>query len=197
MGQFDVLDKLVADGNGYLITSQVLNNGISKPTLAKYISKRKMERVAHGVYLSDDSWPDELYQLHLSCQKIVFSHETALMLHGLMEREPRLTSVTVKVGYNATHLRKKGIRVYQVKAGIAELGVTNAVTAFGNTVRVYDMERTICDIIQRKEYMDIQVFQYALKEYMASRRKNLPNLMEYAKVLQIEDKVRTYTEVML
>ena len=197
MGQFDVLDKLVADGNGYLITSQVLNNGISKPTLAKYISKRKMERVAHGIYLSDDSWPDELYQLHLSCQRIVFSHETALMLHGLMEREPRLTSVTVKVGYNATHLRKKGIRVYQVKASIAELGVTNAVTAFGNTVRVYDMERTICDIIQRKEYMDIQVFQYALKEYMASRRKNLPNLMEYAKVLQIEDKVRTYTEVML
>ena len=68
MGQFDVLDKLVADGNGYLITSQVLNNGISKPTLAKYISERRMERVAHGIYLSDDAWPDELYQLYLSCQ---------------------------------------------------------------------------------------------------------------------------------
>lgn len=197
MAQFDVLDKMVADGNGYLITSQVLNNGISKPTLAEYISKHKMERVAHGIYLSDDSWPDELYQLYLSCQRIVFSHETALMLHGLMEREPKVTSVTVKAGYNATHLRKKGIRVYQVKADIAELGVTNAVTAFGNVVRVYDMERSICDIIHRKRDMDIQVFQYALKEYMASRRKNLPNLMEYAKILQIEDKVRTYTEVML
>lgn len=197
MGQFDVLDKLVADGNGYLITSQVLNNGISKPTLAKYISERRMERVAHGIYLSDDAWPDELYQLYLSCQRIIFSHETALMLHGLMEREPKVTSVTVKAGYNATHLRKKGIRVFQVKSGIAELGVTNAVTAFGNTVRVYDMERTICDIIHRKAVMDIQVFQYALKEYMTSKRKILPNLMEYAKILQIEDKVRIYTEVML
>ena len=188
---------MVADGNGYLITSQVLNNGISKPTLAEYISKHKMERVAHGIYLSDDSWPDELYQLYLSCQRIVFSHETALMLHGLMEREPKVTSVTVKAGYNATHLRKKGVRVYQVKADVAELGAENIQTGYGNTVRVYDMERTICDILRYKDDMDIQVFRYAMKEYMQDGRKNLNRLMAYAKVFRMENTVRTYTEVML
>ena len=70
-----------------------------------------MERVARGVYLSADAWPDELYLLSLSNSRIVFSHETALFLHGLMEREPKDTSVTVRAGYNASHLRSKGIRV--------------------------------------------------------------------------------------
>lgn len=197
MTRFELLDELVEKGNGYLQTSQVLENGISKPTLADYVNKRNMERVAQGVYLSEDGWKDELYILHLSNSRIIFSHETALFLHGLMEREPKDISVTVRAGYNATHLRKKGTRVYQVKPEIEELGITDIQTNFGNTIRAYDMERTICDVIRYKEAMDVQVFQYAMKEYMGSTHKNLTHLMTYAKKLHIESAVRTYTEVML
>jgi len=197
MTRFELLDELVEKGNGYLHTSQVLENGISKPTLADYVNKRNMERVAQGVYLAENAWKDELYILHLSNSRIIFSHETALFLHGLMEREPKDISVTVRAGYNATHLRKKGIRVYQVKPEIEELGITDIQTNFGNTVRAYDMERTICDVIRYKEAMDVQVFQYAMKEYMGSTNKNLNHLMTYAKKLHIESAVRTYTEVML
>ncbi len=107
MTRFDVLDKLVETGNGYLCTSQVVENGISKPTLAEFVRVRNMGRVAQGVYLAENAWPDELYLLSLSNSQVVFSHETALFLHGLMEREPKFTSVTVKAGYNASHLRKK------------------------------------------------------------------------------------------
>lgn len=197
MTQFELLDKLVEKGNGYLQTFQVLEKGISKPTLADYVNKRNMERVAQGVYLAEDAWKDELYILHLSNSRIIFSHETALFLHGLMEREPKDISVTVRAGYNASHLRKKGIRVYQVKPEIEELGITNIQTNFGNIIRAYDMERTICDVIRYKEAMDVQVFQYAMKEYMGSANKNLNHLMTYAKKLHIESAVRTYTEVML
>lgn len=197
MTRFEILDELVEKGNGYLLTYQVLKNGISKPTLADYVNKRNMERVAQGVYLAEDAWKDELYILHLSNSRIIFSHETALFLHGLMEREPKDISVTVRAGYNASHLRKKGICVYQVKPEIEELGIMDIQTSFGNTVRAYDMERTICDVIRYKEAMDIQVFQYAMKEYMGSVNKNLNHLMTYAKKLHMESAVRTYTEVML
>ena len=114
-----------------------------------------------------------------------------------MEREPKFISVTVKAGYNATHLRKKGVRVYQVKPDAAELGAIEIETSFGNAVRAYDMERTICDIIRYKDSIDVQVFQYAMKEYMSSDHKNLNHLMDYAGRFQIESAVRTYTEVML
>lgn len=59
------------------------------------------------------------------------------------------------------------------------------------------MDRTLCDIIKNKKKMDIQVFQTAVREYMKSNRKNLPNLINYARILKIEDTVRTYTEVLL
>lgn len=197
MNQFSLLDNLVSSNNGYLLTSQVLENNISKPVLADYVRKRNLERVAHGVYLSKDAWTDYLYQLSLQNKRVVFSHETALFLHGLMEREPNSVSVTVPAGYNATHLRRKSLRVYQVKPDIFSLGQTKLLTSFGNPICAYDMERTICDILRHKEKMDIQVFQYAMKEYMANSRKNLTRLMSYAKVFRIESIVRTYTEVLL
>ena len=195
--RFDLLDEMVDQGNGYLRTAEVVAQGISKPTLAEYVQARNMERVAQGIYLSEEAWPDELFQLSAANSRIIFSHETALSLHGLMEREPSGISVSVKAGYNASHLRQKGIRVYQVKADIYSLGITEVETAWGHSVPAYDRERTICDMLLRKRFMDIQIFQYAMKEYMADHRKNLNHLMLYAEKLHIADAMRMYTEVML
>lgn len=197
MGKFGFLDAMVERGNGYLLTSDVIREGISKPTLASYVRYRSMERVGKGIYFSDDAWPDELYLLHLQSRRIYFSHETALFLHGLMEREPSKITVTVKAGYNASHLRKKNIHVYQVKEEVYNLGASGVQTNYGNYVSVYDRERTICDLIKNKGNTDIQVFQNAMKEYMRSDGKNLLNLMDYASKLHVEDEVRKYTEVML
>ncbi|MBQ9708941.1 MAG: type IV toxin-antitoxin system AbiEi family antitoxin domain-containing protein [Firmicutes bacterium] len=187
---------LVKDGNGYLLTSTVVEHFISKHTLADYVRKNGLQKVAHGVYMSEDTWLDELYVLYLRNRKIIFSYETALYLHGLSDREPFYTTVTVPKGYNAEHLKAKGIHVSYIKDEWYEVGLSKVQTNMGNTVPVYDRERTICDIIRNKKDIEIQTYQTAIKEYM-SGKKNLPNLMNYARLFNIEKDVRTYTEVML
>ena len=191
MTKFEILDQLVSERNGYLQTADVLANSISKHTLADYVKKKRMERVAHGVYMSEDAWPDDYYLLYMRNKKIIFSFESALYLYG----EPSKTTVTVPEGYNSTHLSRQGIKVIHTKWH--ELGADLIQTNFGNTVPVYDRERTICDIIRNKKNVEIQTFQTAMKEYMRSAGKRLDNLMRYAKALGIESEVRTYTEVML
>ena len=75
--------------------------------------------------------------------------------------------------------------------------ITKVKTAFGNEVPVYDRERAICDMIRCRKDTEVQTFRTAMREYMSSKKKNLGNLMRYAKRLGIEDNVRIYTEVML
>ena len=197
MKKNEVLEELLKEGNGYLFTKDVVAKGISKTYLAKFVKKMNLEHVAIGVYMNPNEWRDELYLLSLKNPKAIFSHETALFLHGFMEREPSLIYMSVSQGYNATHLREKGVKVFQVRENRRLLGKTEILTSFGNKVAVYDKERTICDIIQRKESMDIQVFQTAMKEYIASKDKNLSNLMKYAFLFGVEEEVRRYTEVLL
>lgn len=197
MTKQDIMDNLLEQNNGYLLTADVVGAGISKPYMQDFVKKRSLERVAQGVYMSEDAWLDELYIIHLRNKEVVFSHETALHLHGLMEREPTEIMLTVGRAYNASHLRSKGYLVHTVSKELLEMGKATAETAYGNTVSVYDIDRTICDMVRCKDKMDIQVFGTAMKEYMQSRKKNLNSLMTYAKAFGIEDTVRMYTEVML
>lgn len=191
------LDELVNEHNGYLITSIVEEEGFSRQSVLQYAKKNNFERVAQGIYIASDIWPDDLYISQLKNKETVYSFETALYLHGLMDKEPTFTNVTVNYGYNATHLKNKGIKVHTAISDIYNLGIEPITTQFGNVVKAYDMERTICDIVKYKKYMDIQVFTTALKEYAKSKNKRISVLMDYAKRLKVSDKVRTYMEVLL
>ena len=122
--------------------------------------------------MTDDAWPDYLYVIHLRNKEAVFSHESALAMHGLMEREAPGIMVTVNRTYNASHLRQDGCTVYTVKPELYDMGLTEGQTFYGNTVRLYDMDRTICDIIKHKKKIALQTYQTAIKEYMRSPKKN-------------------------
>ena len=191
------ITELIQLHGGYLLFSEAQKLGISKTYLQKYVADNALERVAHGLYKSPDVWTDDLYILALKNEKAVCSFDTALMLHGLTEREHADIFVTVPRKYNASHLRSKGIVVYQVKEEWVNLGRTIAKTTYGNEVSVYDMERTICDMLRVKDKKDPQMFAYAIKEYAKSAKKNLPRLMKYAKEFGVEAELRQYMEVLL
>ena len=70
-------------------------------------------------------------------------------------------------------------------------------TPFGNPVRVYDAERTICDIIRSRSGIEMQTFQTALRQYAARKEKDLCRLMRYAEMFHVEKLLRQYLEVLL
>ncbi len=197
MTKTEKLNDLIKLSNGYLYIADAEKLGISKVYIREYVLANNLERVAHGLYKSSDVWTDDLYILTFNNKKAVYSFDTALMLNGLTEREPSEIFVTVSRSYNASHLRSKGIIVNYVKDEWLDLGRTVAKTVYGNEVSVYDMERTICDIIRVRDKKDPQMFTYAIKEYAKSANKNLPRLMKYAKEFGVEAELRKYMEVLL
>ena len=197
MSQFETLDLLFQQQGGTVRTAQAIEAGVSKPTFYDYVKAHGMEKVAHGIYASPDVWRDSMYLIHLRCKQAVFSHESALLFHDLTDREPLRYVITVKTGYNPSVLKKEGLRVYTVKEDLHSIGCTTAQTPFGHTVPVYDMERTICDLLRSRSRIEEQSFQSALKQYAVRTDKNLRTLMRYAKLFHVEKKLRQYLEVLL
>ena len=197
MSQFQQLDQLLEHQDGMLRTGQVLAAGISKPVFYQFVQSRGLEQAAHGIYLSKDAWVDAMYLLHLRCPQAIFSHETALFFHDLTDREPLAYSITVKTGYNPTRLKGEGVQVFTIKAELHEVGLTTAQTPFGHDVPVYDMERTICDVLRSRNHIEMQTFQGALKAYARRSDKDLWTLVRYAKLFRVEKILRQYLEVLL
>ena len=197
MNYQDKLARLIDVKDGLIFTKEVEEAGIPRQYLNILVKENKLERVAHGVYLTPDTFDDEMYILQAKNQRAIFSHETALYLHDLIDRDPIEWSVTVPYGYNATHLRNEGVKVCTVKKPLYQMGVTELRTIYGRPIKAYNKERTICDIIRNRNNMDIAILNEAIKRYLGTKAKNIPLLLRYAKELGVQNYLRKYMEILL
>ena len=197
MNAQDRLQRLSDENNGILKASMAAEAGISRPTLSSFLRRNGYERVFPGIYCAPGVWTDDLFVLQLRCPNAIFSHETALYLHGLTDREPFAPSVTVKTGYNPSHLTKDGVKVYTVKSDLHEIGKATLNTPFGHVVSAYDMERTVCDVLRSRSSLEVQTVQDALKQYVKRNDKNLYRLTDYARRFRVEKILTPYLEVLL
>ena len=189
--------KDIVDDSGMFLIKEALAQGFSKYQVYDFIEKNKFERVSHGVYVSSGAWEDENYILSLRCPQGIFSHDEALYFHGLIDREPIKKTITVYTGYGTGALVRDGIKVFTVKKDLLSIGKEEIVTSYGHKVPMYDLERTICDLVRSKKWFEIQDYQTALRSYVGRKDKNLYKLMEYAKAFHVDKKIREYMEVML
>lgn len=182
----------------YLTPEIARKNGISKARFYKYIHDNELEQVGHGIYTRKDDWVDELYLLHQRCPNAVFSHDEAFYYHGLTDREPLVHTLTIYSGYNAHRLAADGsCKVYSVKRELLNLGKILVTDSCGNQIPMYDLERTVCDLVRSRSRIEIQEFNSVLKAYISRKDKNLNRLMKYAKVFRVQNVIRKYMEVLL
>jgi predicted transcriptional regulator of viral defense system len=188
-----LLDKT----NGIITNKQASEVGFSRERLRLLVQAGGLERVASGVYISPDALPDRMYVEQRRKPMLIYSHDTALFLHDLTDRDPIGYSVTVPRGYNAPSLRKGGFTVFTVKPELHQLATIRKQTMFGHFVTTYSLERTVCDCIRSRNRMDIAVVTDAIRRYVRRSDKNLSALMQMAEVFRITSPLRRYMEVLL
>ena len=182
--------------NDYLTTKEVTDNNIPRTYLTKLIKKNTIERVSRGVYIKKNVLVDEFVVLQSKSKYAIYSNTTALYLHGFSNRIPIRYDITVKSGYKGSLQKEKNINLFYTKRELLELGVINYKLDSGNIIRVYDLDKTICDIIKNKKKIDAEIFNKAIREYFYSKKKNTLKLYEYAKKMNIYNKVRDTFEVL-
>lgn len=191
------LQSALKQNGGIITTAQANQAGVSNERLRLLVHSGDLERVTTGIYVLPEEFADRMYIVQLRRPKIIYSHETALFLHELTDRDPINYMVTVPTGYNPTRLREDGFTVFTIKRELHEIGVTKLTTMFGNSVTVYDLERTICDCLRSRNNLDIAVVTDAVKRYAKRKDKNLSKLMQMAETFKVTKLLRGYMEVLL
>lgn len=191
------LQSVLKQNGGIVTTAQANEVGVSNERLRLLVHSGDLERVTTGIYVLPNELTDKMFIVQLRRPKIIYSHETALFLHELTDRDPINYMVTVPTGYNPTRLREDGFTVFTIKRELHEIGVTKLTTMFGNSVTVYDLERTICDCLRSRNNLDIAVVTDAVKRYAKRKDKNLSKLMQMAETFKVTKLLRAYMEVLL
>lgn len=197
MNKTNLLDQLLIQNKGYIKTSEVVENNISRSYFGEYVKKNNLTKVTQGLYMSSDTWQDDLYVLQTRYPDVIFSHETASFLLGLSSREPFEVSITLESKKGSARLNNESICVYKIKKELFEVGMMEGQTPVGNKVRHYNSERTLCDLVRSRNKIENQEVQTAVKTYLRSKVKDIPKLMRYAKLFKVTKFIKQYTEVLL
>ena len=182
--------------NGYLTTKEVTNNNIPRIYLTKLIKKNKIQRVSRGVYSKKNVLVDDFVILQSKSKNAIYSNATALYLYGFSNRIPIKYDITISNGYNGILQKLNNVNLFYTKKELLNLGVINYKLDSGFIIKVYDLDKTICDIIKNKKKIDAEIFNRAIRDYFYSKKKNTLKLYEYAKKMNIYNKVRNIFEVL-
>ena len=189
--------QMAYDNNGVVTSAQVTKAGILRAHLKCLVDKGLLDRSERGVYTIPTVFDDEMLNLQMRFKRGIFSHETALFLLDLTDRTPIKYSMTFPLKYNTTALKSENVKYYRVKDDLYELGIITAKSPGGNSIRIYNAERTLCDILKGRSSTDIQIVTDAFKRYVRLDQKDIPLLSKFAKLFRVEKKLRSYLEVLL
>lgn len=196
----DYMTKLsaIAKSHGGIIETKIAaQHGISRAMLYNLCKENKIHRIVKGQYILPEEMQDELLSISKRSENIIFSHETALYLHGISDRTPFEHTVTAPSGCIPSAAIRTECKIYYIKPELFELGKTTLRTPAGNDVFAYDLERTVCDVIRSRNKIGTETFLAALKMYAASPKKDLNKLNSYAKQMRVSNVLRKYLEVLL
>ncbi|MGF6376754.1 putative transcriptional regulator of viral defense system [Clostridiales Family XIII bacterium PM5-7] len=197
MTNYDVILNMANKHNGIVTTRMVRSSGIAPQYLKRMLEQGCFEKTVRGVYVLPEVLEDEFVSLQARFKKGVYAKETALFLHDLTDRTPVAYVMTFPDGYNLTNVKEEGVIANRAKEPYYSLGVEKGKSPSGNEVLVYNPEKTLCDILRPKSGVEKEVTTEAFKRYISKKERNIPLLSEYATKLKVEDKVRSYLEVLL
>lgn len=187
---------LESSPSGTITVQQITEHGIHRGALQELMESGEIYRYGRGLYVQNDVWEDDIYLLQQKYRRGIYSHDTALYLLGYSDRTPARYTMTFLKGYNTLSLKRENIIIKRVIPENYSFGITEIESPCGNPIRIYNLERTLCDIV-RGSGSDIQVVNAAMKRYAASKEKDIHKLMKYAEQLRVKPKILHYLEILL
>lgn len=193
MMKSDLIMDLVKRNNGILTMKILEENNIHRQYLKALVDSGELIKVSRGIYVTPDKDISEYYIMGEQFKNAIFSHNTALYLYDLTDRTPFVLDMTFPSNIRPSN---DMLSPHYINKERLNIGLITKELDDGTSIRVYNMERTICDIIRDRNKIDSQIFNTALKEYMKRSDKNLNLLYEYAKEFKILKILRMYLEVL-
>lgn len=192
------LFKVFEDNGGILRTYQLNELGFYSRQINKLIENGHIVRIKRGFYeLTSNIYPEEVIIARLFPNAVIFL-ESALMIYGYTDRIPLSWQIAVDRNSEKNQYRIDYplIDVFYMEPKLLDVGVD--INQIENVdVKVFNRDRTICDVLRHENKIEREVFSNAIQRYVKDPKKNIKKLLEYSEVLNLKNKVQTYIGVWL
>jgi predicted transcriptional regulator of viral defense system len=185
--------------NGIMRTSELNDLRYDSRYILRLLNEEKIVKLKKGVYqLSEDIDTQEEVIISKLFPSAVIYLNSALFHYRYTDRIPSSWHIAVdkNIAKSQFKIAYPIITPFYLKNKFMDIGVSEYyVDNF--KVKIFNKERTICDVLRYENKMDKEVFNKAIQSYIKDKEKNINRLMEYAKILRVVKKIKIYIGVWL
>ncbi len=194
MNNEQLILEMAKANNGIITSKQVDQMNIPRVYLSRLHKKGELKKIERGIYAVHETVPDNFYNLQLKSKMVIFSHFTALEILGFYKAKDIRPQITVLQGYNASKFTD--YKIFYDSNNYFMEGVVEVKNANNNTLKVYELERSICDIIRNKNRFEESDVNKVLNYYFTQPNINYQKLLYYSKLLKVSKKVQNYMNLL-
>ena len=192
-----ILNELLASNNGVVNTKTLTMNGFSSRDMKWLTQEGLIERIKRGHYIEKQR---EVSDIELAAKLIpmgVLCLFSAIEHHELATVNPTEICVALPRGTTCPVLPPNlFIKIYHMTNSHFEAGVSE-VEINGAVVKMYDIEKTVCDCFKYENEVERNIALEVLKSYIAKGSCNIQQLLEYAKLLGKKKIIYPYVEALI
>lgn len=191
--------KEVFAQNNEVVRTREIADKVHPRYLYQLVEQGVVEKIKRGLYAwnNDYSTAQELLTVKKSIPNGVLCLLSALSLHELTTVNPWEYYIAIHRDDHKPALPEyPPIQIFYFSQKQFEVGIEELEVA-GDKVKIYDLEKTICDCIRYRNKIGQDVVKEAMDEYLKKRDYNIEKLLHYAEVTRAVTLIKKYLEVLI
>ena len=189
------IKKIFEQNNGYLVWKQIPGRSAYKQLL-NLIEEGTVIKIKRGVYCYEDMYSGTMIDVEKIVPGGVLCMFSTWLHYGLSTSIPQSFNIAIEKNHKVALPDYPPIQLYYWAKEYHELGITTE-KIYDFTVKIYDLEKSVCDAMRFRNKVGIDTVSEILKSYLKRQDKDLDKLVRYAKVLRIEKYVREVIGMMI
>ncbi|MCD8296048.1 MAG: type IV toxin-antitoxin system AbiEi family antitoxin domain-containing protein [Prevotella sp.] len=187
--------EFISKNGGYISSSEAKEASLYD-YLLNSVRRGEVVRVRRGKYAMNDSLAKQMIDVERLVPGGVLCLYSAWSYHELTTQIPLSYYIAVERTRRVTLPEFPPIQLRYMTRKAYKLGIQE-VEIEGFIVKVYDLEKSVCDAIKYRNKIGIDVSSEILRSYLARKDRNITRLYEYASQLRVGKKIDELIKFML
>jgi predicted transcriptional regulator of viral defense system len=192
----EIIDYIQKQG-GYARMSELRSAGFQTRDISILCEQGSLEKVKAGLYkLSNSEVTSGYVDVSKAIPEAVIAVVSALSFHGLTTFNPSKVHIAIPHEAKPKEINFPPVEVYYFRKAQYEPGIKK-VNIQGHDVRIYNREKTVCDMFRYRNKLGEDLALEGLQHYLNLSDSNLNELSKYMKMCRVKTVMEPYVKAMI
>ncbi|MBU0580062.1 MAG: Abortive infection protein AbiEi [Candidatus Margulisbacteria bacterium] len=187
--------------NVYVQTKDIIKASLQTRDLIKLQDKNIIHKIKPGLYrlsefIVSDGISSSLIDVCKAIPEAVICLLSSLEFYDLTTFNPADIYIALPHNKKPPEIIYPPVRIFYFRKRFYEPGIKTITTRYGK-IKIYNKEKTICDMFRYRNKLGEDVALEGLKNYLATEERSIKKLREYAEICQVKTVILPYMKAII